>query len=242
MFELIGVSKRYRGEPVLGPIDLSLGPEQRLSLVGPSGSGKSTVLRLLVGLVTPDQGQVRLFGQLVEPGSVEQLRLRLGYVIQEGALFPHLTGAENASLVAEQLGWSRERRRARSSELGELVRLPAAVLGRYPAELSGGERQRLALMRALFLDPELLLLDEPLGAVDPWNRLALETDLLRIAVELKKSLLLVSHDLAQAAYLTGDIAVIHAGRIEQRGSLDELRQAPATPFVREFVAGRAGPS
>ena len=239
MFELTRVSKRYHDVPVLGPLDLSLAPEQRLSLVGPSGSGKSTVLKLLVGLVTPDSGQVTVLGEAVNAGSAERLRLRLGYVIQEGALFPHLTAAANATIVAEQLGWSAERRQARSAELRELVRLPAAVLGRYSAELSGGERQRVALMRALFLDPELLLLDEPLGAVDPWNRQALERDLLDILVKLKKTVLLVTHDLSQAAYLTSEIAVMRGGALEQRGTFDELRRTPTTPFVREFVKGRA---
>jgi osmoprotectant transport system ATP-binding protein len=242
MFELVRISKRYHDEPVLGPLDLSLASEQRLALIGPSGSGKSTVLRLLVGLVTPDSGQVTVLGEPVNARSAERLRLRLGYVIQEGALFPHLTAAANVTIVAEQLGWSAERRQARSAELRELVRLPETVLRRYPAELSGGERQRVALMRALFLDPELLLLDEPLGAVDPWNRLALEADLLNILVKLKKTVLLVTHDLSQAAYLTAEIAVMHGGVLQQRGTFDELRRNPATTFVREFVAERASSS
>jgi osmoprotectant transport system ATP-binding protein len=157
-------------------------------------------------------------------------------------LFPHLTALRNTTLVAEQLGWSAERQRSRIEELRELVRLPKAILPRYPAELSGGERQRVALMRALFLDPELLLLDEPLGAVDPWNRRALETDLLCIVRELERTVLLVTHDLEQAAFLTDEIAILRHGRLEQRGTLAELGRSPASAFVREFVQPRTDAS
>src|SRR6202043_2309025 len=166
---------------------------------------------------------------------IDVLRRRLGYVIQEGGLFPHLTARANVLLMARHLGQSDETTAGRLSELCQLTRFSENLLDRYPIELSGGQRQRVSLMRALMLSPELLLLDEPLGALDPLVRAALQKDLKEIFGRLQQTALLVTHDLAEAAYLSNEIALMNEGRIVQRGSISDLRQRPANNFVSEFI-------
>ena len=162
----------------------------------------------------------------------------MGYVVQEGGLFPHLTAAQNVSLMARHLGWSRARIDERESELVALTRFPRDALGRYPFELSGGQRQRVSLMRALMLDPELLLLDEPLGAIDPLVRAELQEDLARVFAQRNKSVILVTHDLAEAAFFAGRVALMRGGRVVQQGRVEDLVRAPADPFVTRFVAAQ----
>jgi len=235
VFRLEGVSKSYDGKIALHPTDLDVEPGRTLALIGPSGCGKSTLVRLLIGLVAPDAGTIRFAGRAVEPAFHRELRRRVGYVIQEGGLFPHLTAADNAVLQARDLGWDEARIRARRHELAGLVGLDEAMLARYPAELSGGQRQRVGLMRALVLDPEAVLLDEPLGALDPIIRRRLQEDLRGIFRTLRKTVVLVTHDLAEAAYLGDRIVLMREGRIVQIGTFAELRDRPAEPFVTEFV-------
>jgi osmoprotectant transport system ATP-binding protein len=230
-FELRGAAKHYGGGRGLARTDLAVERGRTTVLIGPSGCGKSTLLRLLLGLLLPDEGDVRFDGEPVVPAS----RLRMGYVIQEGGLFPHLTAAGNVTLVARWLGWDRTRIAARLDELGAVARLPADALSRYPVELSGGQRQRVGLMRALMLDPEVLLLDEPLGALDPMIRAELQDDLVAIFEKLGKTVVLVTHDLAEAAFLGHRIVLLREGRIVQEGTLDELVHQPADPFVTAFV-------
>ncbi|MFS8068365.1 MAG: ATP-binding cassette domain-containing protein, partial [Byssovorax sp.] len=146
MIALEGVSKRLGGKLILAPTTLAVAAKTTVALLGPSGCGKSTLLRLIVGLITPDTGTVEVTGELVTTASASAIRRRIGYVIQDGGLFPHLTAGENAALMARHLGWEKERIQARLSELVELVRLDPALLGRYPVELSGGQRQRVGLM------------------------------------------------------------------------------------------------
>ena len=232
---LRGVSKSYGGHAAVEALDLDVRRETSLALVGPSGSGKSTVLRLVVGLTAPDRGEVLVGGTPMTETTRRALRLRMGYVIQEGGLFPHLTARENVALMGRELGWPRERLRARVAELAELAGLPVAWLERYPAQLSGGQRQRVGLMRALLLDPEVLLLDEPLGALDPMIRSRLQDDLRDIVRRLRKTVLLVTHDMAEAAYLGDEIALLKDGRLLQRGPARELIARPADPFVTEFI-------
>jgi osmoprotectant transport system ATP-binding protein len=205
-------------------------------LLGPSGCGKSTVLRVAVGLVRPDAGLVTLRGRPLRPDTVRELRRSIGYVVQEGGLFPHLTAAGNVTLMARQLGWPRARIDQRVTELLALARLPPDVLGRYPAQLSGGQRQRVSLMRALMLDPELLLLDEPLGAIDPLMRAELQTDLAEVFVALAKTVVMVTHDLAEAAFFGDRLVLMRAGAVVQEGSFADLRERPADPFVTRFIA------
>ncbi len=232
---LLNVSKSYDGKAAVSGVTLELPERTCLALIGPSGCGKSTLLRLSVGLVTPDTGEVRIGGICMSAETARQLRLRIGYVIQEGGLFPHLTAGQNASLVAEDLGWDRGRVAARLAELAELVRLPPDLLGRYPAQLSGGQRQRVGLMRALMLDPEILLMDEPLGALDPIIRRQLQGELKEIVSRLDKTVLLVTHDMGEAGYLGDEVALMRDGRIVQRGTPHDLLERPAEPFVTEFI-------
>jgi len=232
---LTGVSKSYNGRPVLEPTDLTVPAERCLALIGPSGSGKSTLLRLILGLIAPDGGVIEFQDTRVEPRSYRELRQRIGYVIQDGGLFPHLDAGENVTLKARDLGWDAERLRRRLAELAELAHFPPELLGRYPAQLSGGQRQRVGLMRALMLDPEALLMDEPLGALDPIIRSRLQAELKQIFQRLRKTVLLVTHDMAESAFLGDEIVLMRDGRIVQRGGLEDLLDRPAEPFVTEFL-------
>jgi osmoprotectant transport system ATP-binding protein len=240
MLRFARVEKRYGGAVALAGVDLDC-PENRTTvLIGPSGCGKSTLLRLAAGLIRPDVGEVWFEGALLEPETLRAARLRMGYVIQEGGLFPHLTIRRNVTLMARELGWARTRRDERLAELAELTRLPAALLDRYPLELSGGQRQRAALMRALMLDPDLLLLDEPLGALDPMIRVELQQELKAIFQRLEKTVLLVTHDLAEAVHFGDSLVLLRGGRIVQLGPPSDLVQRPAEPFVEAFVSAQRG--
>jgi len=210
-------------------------PHETLALIGPSGCGKSTMLRLIVGLLRPDRGRVLIGGSRMTPESRRALQLRIGYVIQEGGLFPHLTAAENVALVARDQGWPEDRVRVRIDELLELTQIQRTLLPRYPGQLSGGQRQRVALMRALMLDPEVLLLDEPLTALDPMIRSDLQRELKEVFQRLRKTVLFVTHDMAEAAFVAGEMAIMRAGKILQRGAFRDLVRNPADPFVTEFI-------
>jgi osmoprotectant transport system ATP-binding protein len=241
MIELIDVAKRYGATPALAPTTLVPARARTTVLVGPSGCGKSTLLRLVAGLIAPDRGEIRFDGEPLGPHNLDRLRVRMGYVIQEGGLFPHMTVAANVTLMARHLGWERARLEARLRELAHLVRLPESMFGRYPIELSGGQRQRVSLMRALMLDPALLLLDEPLGALDPMIRYELQQELRAIFARLSKTVLLVTHDIAEAAWLGHTLVLMREGRIVQRGTLEELVRAPADPFVERFISAQRAP-
>jgi osmoprotectant transport system ATP-binding protein len=232
--ELREVVKRFGGNEAVGPVSLAVAPGRTVALIGPSGAGKSTLLRLVLGLLEPDGGEVRIRG--VPLGAADHAgRRRFGYVVQGGGLFPHLTAEGNAAIVARHLRWTPARIAARLTELAELTRFPRDALARFPHELSGGQAQRVSLMRALFLEPEVLLLDEPLGALDPITRADLQTDLRAIFGELGKTVLLVTHDLAEAAFFAHELVLLRAGVVVQRGTLDDLSRAPADAFVARFV-------
>lgn len=235
MIELQGVTKRYGDTVALQPTDLTIPAEQTTALIGPSGCGKSTLLRLLMGLLEPSAGTVRFDGTPVRAQTAQELRRRMGYVIQDGGLFPHLTAAENVLLMAKHLKHPADAMQMRLRELCDLTRFPQEGLTRYPVELSGGQRQRVSLMRALMLKPEVLLLDEPLGALDPLVRAGLQTDLKQIFATLKQTVVLVTHDMGEAGYLGDSIVLLSEGAIVQRGTLDDLRDRPAAPFVTEFL-------
>ncbi|GAB3339409.1 ATP-binding cassette domain-containing protein [Marilutibacter aestuarii] len=235
MFTLAGVDKRYGSTVALDGVDLHIAAGHRTALIGPSGAGKSTVLRMLIGLEWPDRGQVRFDGEPLRRDALLEQRRRIGYVIQEGGLFPHLSAGDNAALLARTLGWPRERIRERLEALSTLCQLPVDALQRFPAELSGGQRQRVGLVRALMLDPPVLLLDEPLGALDPVIRHDLQAQMRELFARLGKTVVMVTHDVAEAAYLADTLVLLRAGRVVQEGSARALHDAPAEPFVREFL-------
>src|SRR5271170_4998316 len=235
MFEFISVSKSYGKKLVLVDVDLTILPNLTTVLIGPSGSGKSTLLGIMAGLLEPESGEILFDGSPVSQKALPMIRRRLGYVIQDGGLFPHLTGLANAALMARYLGWNENRIAARVRELADLTRLPFDVLARYPSEMSGGQRQRVSLIRALMLEPEVLLLDEPLGALDPMIRAGLQHDLLVIFRRLRKTVALVTHDLAEAAFFADQIVLMHDGHLIQKGNLSDFANNPVTPFVTEFV-------
>ena len=235
MFRVDSVFKSYGGERALDGVSLTMAPGDTTALIGPSGSGKSTLFALLTGLMKPDAGIVYFRDQDIRHGSIRQLRQRIGYVIQDGGLFPHLTGHANVSLMAAYLGWPKSKIASRVDELRELTRLSPELLARYPAEMSGGQRQRVALVRALMLDGDVLLLDEPLGALDPIVRAELQHELAKIFRRLRKTVVLITHDLAEAAFFADRIVLLRQGRVIQTGSISELQDSPADDFVREFV-------
>jgi osmoprotectant transport system ATP-binding protein len=240
LVSLSAVSKSYHDAAALHPVTLSIDRGQTTVLIGPSGCGKSTLLRLIIGLVRPDGGRIEFDGEQVSPATIPALRPRIGYVIQEGGLFPHLTARANIQLMARHLGRSRSEMDLRLQELSLLTHFPAEALDRYPVELSGGQRQRVSLMRALMLSPELLLLDEPLGALDPLVRSSLQKELKEIFARLGQTVLLVTHDLPEAAYLGDKLVLMNEGRIVQEGSIGELRDRPSASFVTEFITAQRG--
>lgn len=233
--QLVGVSKRFGAFTALERTDLVFEAGKTTVLIGPSGCGKSTILRLVVGLLQPTTGQVCFEDQVLAPGTMLQLRRRMGYVIQEGGLFPHLTARQNILLLPQHLRRPPEEMHARLAELCELARLAPEALARYPLELSGGQRQRVSLIRALMLHPDVLLLDEPLGALDPMVRASLQTELKGIFQQLRQTVILVTHELAEAAWLGDHIVLLRQGRVVQAGSFDALREHPADAFVSEFI-------
>jgi len=235
LVQLRDVSKTFGDAPAVHGIDLSIERGKTTVLIGPSGCGKSTLLRLIIGLLEPDSGEIQFDGGKLDTEYIEKVRHRVGYVIQEGGLFPHLTARGNILLMARHLGRPETETRQRLSELSALTRFPENLLDRYPLELSGGQRQRVSLMRALMLSPELLLLDEPLGALDPLVRSALQKDLKEIFARLKQTALLVTHDLAEAAYLGDEIVLMREGHIVQQGSIADFQERPANNFVTEFI-------
>ncbi len=240
MLQLVGVSKSYHGALALHPTDLTVPAGQTTVLIGPSGCGKSTLLRLMAGLIRPDTGAVTFDGVPVTPDNARQLRQRIGFVVQDGGLFPHLTARGNVTLMARHLGWDRPRIDKRLEELAALTRFPADRLDHYPVQLSGGQRQRVSLMRALMLGPGLLLLDEPLGALDPLIRSDLQADLKQIFHALQTTVVLVTHDLGEAGFLGDNLVLMQDGRVVQQDTFTNLVQKPAAPFVTRFVNSQRG--
>ncbi len=240
LIRLIEVSKQYAGTTALHSTNLSIERGKTTVLIGPSGCGKSTLLRLIIRVIEPDSGHIDFGGQPINTDNIDSLRRRIGYVIQEGGLFPHLTARANVLLMARHVGKSHDEMQKRLLELCELTRFSGSLLCRYPVELSGGQRQRVSLMRALMLAPELLLLDEPLGALDPLVRASLQKDLKEIFAQLGQTVLFVTHDLVEATYFGDEIVLMNDGRIVQKGSVADLRDKPANAFVSEFINAQRG--
>lgn len=241
MIEIRSVSKTYGQTTVLDRVSLSVPAGTALSLIGPSGCGKSTLLRIVMGLIDADGGQVEVDGQIMSAGTRLALRRRMGYVIQSGGLFPHLSAHDNLTLVTDYLGWEGSRVEERIDALCSLTGIERELLERRPGGLSGGQAQRVSLMRALMLDPPILLMDEPLGAIDPLVRYDLQNDLQAIFRKLEKTVLLVTHDLGEAAFLGDRIALMQDGEVIQDGTARQLMDSPATPFVEQFVTAQRSP-
>jgi osmoprotectant transport system ATP-binding protein len=242
MIKLESVEKIYpNGHVALRGIDLEAEQGITLALLGPSGCGKTTTLKLINRLVRPSAGRVLVGGQDVATLDVVQLRRRIGYVVQEAGLFPHLTATDNVEIVPRLLGWPAERRRARARELFALLDLDFQTMGpSYPSQLSGGQRQRIGLARALAADPPIVLMDEPFGALDPLTRRRLHAEFLALQARLRKTVVLVTHDIDEAFLLADRVAVLSQGRIVQLGSPAEIGANPASEFISEFLGLERG--
>ncbi|MEM8733454.1 MAG: ATP-binding cassette domain-containing protein [Planctomycetota bacterium] len=242
MIELDNISKNYGELQVLKPTSISIEEGKTVVMIGPSGCGKSTLLRILIGLIEPDSGSVRFRGETMTPSNVLKMRHSMGYVLQDGGLFPHLTVEANVTLLARHLGsMSDADMKSRVAELAALTKLPEEALDRFPNQISGGQRQRVAIMRALMLDPPLLLLDEPMGALDPLVRYDLQEDLKEIFQRLKKTVVLVTHDMGEAGFFGEDVMLMFGGKIVQRGTLNDFVERPADDFVAKFITAQRIP-
>lgn len=232
---LTNIIKSYNSFKAISNITCHFKRGETSVLIGPSGCGKSTLLRLIVGLGQPDSGNVEIDNEKLSSSNLNSIRKRMGYVIQEGGLFPHLTAFDNISLLTKQIGWSANNISKRIEELSVLTKFPTDGLNRFPAELSGGQKQRVSLMRALMLDPKFLLLDEPLGALDPLIRYDLQEDLREIFTELNKTVIMVTHDLNEAIFFADEIFLMCEGKILQSGSIDDFTNSPVNSFVTKFI-------
>jgi osmoprotectant transport system ATP-binding protein len=241
LIEFQGVHKSFTGPDgravvAVDGVDLKIDSGETVCLVGPSGCGKTTTLKLINRLLDPTSGRVLLDGRDAAQRDVVELRRRIGYVIQSGGLFPHMSVAANIGLLCELEGWGAERIRARVDELLTLVNLEAdAIRDRFPSELSGGQRQRVGVARALALDPELLLMDEPFGALDPITRVQIHDEFERLESLLHKTVVIVTHDIDEAFRLADRVALMEGGRIVQVGSEADFRERPASEFVKDFI-------
>ncbi|MGD9900709.1 MAG: ATP-binding cassette domain-containing protein [Calditrichaceae bacterium] len=241
MLRLDNVTKSYAKTTAVDSINLEIKPGETTVLIGPSGCGKSTILRLMIGLIKPDTGMVYFADQELTRDNIRAARLRMGYVIQDGGLFPHLTARDNIMIMSKYLGWHKKKTDERLSELTALSQFPETGLDRYPVQLSGGQRQRVSLMRSLMLDPDILLLDEPLGALDPMIRSDLQEDLRSIFKKLNKTVVMVTHDMGEAGFFGDTIVLLRKGEIIQTGSFQELFTSPSDPFVTRFINAQRSP-
>jgi osmoprotectant transport system ATP-binding protein len=235
MLALEHISKTFDGRTVLSDVSLAIAPHATHALIGSSGSGKTTLLRITLRLIGLDQGTVKINDLPLSSFGPEAWADQIGYVPQEGGLFPHLSGADNVTLVARLRDWTRERITARMTELQQLVALEPEVLQRFPQAMSGGQRQRVAIMRAAMLDPPVMLLDEPMAALDPLIRSSLQKDLKAIFSRLGKTVLIVTHDLGEAVFLAEQITLLHEGRVIQTGTYRDLLTRPTSAFVTSFI-------
>lgn len=235
MIVLENVCKSLQGKLVIDSLNLRLVEGSTHVLLGCSGSGKTTLLRMIAGTLGADSGRILVDALPVMVQDPCPLSDRLGYMIQEGGLFPHLRAGENVALVAKVRGWSAKKRAERLFELAGLVGIEPQLLARFPAQLSGGQKQRIALMRALFMRPRIILLDEPLGALDPIIRRDLQGTLKTVFALLKTTVVLVTHDLGEAAFFGDTITLLYQGRVLQHGQFEDFVKTPQHPYVTEFL-------
>lgn len=235
MLQLLGIHKNFDKKPVLTDVSLAVPKGATHALIGSSGSGKTTLLRITLGLTPFERGYVKINEQTLLSFSPKEWAEKIGYVPQDGGLFPHLSANANVLLTAKLRGWDKARMQTRMEVLRKLVDLDENLLDRYPHQLSGGQKQRVAIMRAAFLDPPVLLLDEPMAALDPLVRRSLQEELKAIFKRLDKTVLIVTHDLGEAVYLAEKITLLHQGKVVQTGTYRDLLQTPSDPFVTLFI-------
>lgn len=243
MIELANVSKVFSGttSPAVGDLSMTIAEGEIVVLVGPSGCGKTTTLRMMNRLIEPTSGTITIAGREIIGLPVHELRRTIGYVIQQIGLFPHRTVAQNIATVPSLLGWSKADMESRVNELADQVAIDRAMLDRYPTELSGGQRQRVGVARALAADPPVLLMDEPFGAVDPIVRHHLQRELLSLQERVRKTIVLVTHDIDEAIAIGDRVAILNTGGVlEQFGTPDELLATPANAFVASFLGTDRG--
>ena len=236
-------TKRYEGrdQAAVENLSLTIPAGDICVLVGPSGAGKTTAMKLVNRLIELDEGDIRIDGTSVRDQDAVQLRRSIGYVIQQVGLFPHMTIAENIATVPRLLGWPKKRTKERIAELLDLVGLEQEYAERYPAELSGGQRQRVGLARALAVDPPLMLMDEPFGALDPITRDRLQLEFLRLHENVRKTVIFVTHDIDEAIKLGDRIAILReGGHLAQYDTPDHILAHPADDFVTRFVGADRG--
>jgi osmoprotectant transport system ATP-binding protein len=235
MLALQNITKTFEGKLVLTDVNLTVPKGATHALIGSSGSGKTTLLRITLGLIPFDKGYVKINDQALSSFSPIQWADRIGYVPQDGGLFPHMSAFQNVSLIAKLRGWNKRKINVRVEELRKLVDLEPVILGQYPFEMSGGQQQRVAIMRAAMMEPDVMLLDEPMAALDPLIRRSLQQELKSIFQRLGKTVLLVTHDLGEAVFLAEQMTLLHDGKIVQSGTYRDLLLRPADPFVTAFI-------
>ncbi|MCR2812218.1 ABC transporter ATP-binding protein [Microbacterium sp. zg.Y1084] len=240
MIEFRGVSKSFGdGTRAVEDFSLQIPPHGTTVFVGSSGCGKTTLLRMINRMVEPSSGTITIDGHDITSRPAVQLRRSIGYVMQNSGLLPHLTVAANIATVPRLNGVPRDAARERALELMGTVGLDTVMADRYPGQLSGGQQQRVGVARALAAEPNILLMDEPFGAVDPIVRAELQDELLRLQRDIGKTIVFVTHDIEEAFYLGDQVIILERGaRIAQRGTPDEIRRSPASPFVEAFVGAR----
>ncbi len=239
MIEVRNLKKKFDHAIAVDDLSFKLEAGQTLALIGSSGSGKTTTLRMVNRLIEPDSGQILVNGEDVTHQPLEQMRRRMGYVIQHTGLFPHYTVEENVAIVPTLLKWSPARIRTRVHELLEHTGLPPAeYAAKYPDQLSGGQQQRVGLARALAADPPIILMDEPFGALDPITRIHIRQEVLQLEEFQDKTIILVTHDVEEAFEMADMICLLHDGVVQQIGTPQELLRHPANDFVKHFFAGQ----
>ena len=241
MIKLDNISKSYGSIRALDSINLNIQKQQTTVLIGPSGCGKSTLIRSIVGITRVDEGKIIIEGEILREDNIFSFRKKMGYVIQEGGLFPHLTAQENVSLMARYFGYRSDLIEERIIDLCNLTNFPTDALKRYPLQISGGQRQRVSLMRALMLNPDILLLDEPLGSLDPLIRFDLQNDLKEIFQTLGKTVVMVTHDIGEAGFFGDKIVLLRKGKIVQQGTINDLIENPAEQYITDFINAQRSP-
>ena len=229
------LSKCFANQEVLQEMSFQLESGKTYSLIGESGCGKTTCLKLMNGLLQPTTGEVLINGTPFNYAQGVQLRRKMGYSPQGSGLFPHINILENLCIVAKKSGWSQSQWKSRAHELLKIMNLNSEILSKKPYKISGGQQQRVGIARALFMKPDLLLMDEPFGALDPVTRQELQDWFLEVQKGLNITVVLVTHDLGEAFKLSHEILILHKGRVEQKSTPNEILTIPATDYVKEFI-------